>query len=116
MANISNALPMASDPLDEERRDEAYRDWQFMGNFNNSNVRFLGTVRGMPMYYDENKRTVMEGRLNHEEEKIELLEDDAIDLDPEETLGSALKRLGEESGWDTLTEFAEEHLDPDDEN
>ena len=35
------------------------------------------------------------------------------ELDPGETLGEAIETLGEKTGWESLSEWAEEHLESD---
>ncbi|WP_439027170.1 hypothetical protein [Haloarchaeobius sp. DT45] len=36
------------------------------------------------------------------------------ELNPEETLADAIESIGETTGWDSLREWAEEHLESDD--
>lgn len=43
----------------------------------------------------------------------ELVEVSSYRVEAEETIADAVERVGDELGWDSLTEWAEEHVEPD---
>lgn len=80
---------------DEERRDSAY----------------LGTVSsGAAMFYHPDSNSIFEGKPDEEDRTINPVPETEERLDDGESVGDAVKRIGDELGWDGLSEFAEDHL------
>jgi len=101
-----------------------YDDWPVQGR-DNSDVAFVGrTVADQPgdesgglsgsVFYDTGTETLFSGDVDRDGERIVPTPDGEFDLAPGETLGEALERVGEETGWDSLSAFAQEHLEDDD--
>ncbi|WP_435077989.1 hypothetical protein [Halococcus sp. AFM35] len=81
---------------------------------NDRKTEYLGLARGdTPMLYEPSTNRLYEGNLDRENERIVPREETERELDPEETLGEALESIGEKTGWDSLSSFADEHLTDD---
>lgn len=75
--------------------------------------RFLGTISdtAMPAYYVPAERSVQTGTVNDDGELERDDEGDSWAIEAEEQLGDFLERVGEERGWDSLSDWAREHLE-----
>ena len=83
---------------DEERRDSEY----------------LGTASdGAAIFYHPDSNSVFEGEPDDNEKSIRPVRESERSLDDGESVGDAVKRIGDELGWDGLSEFAEDHLGAD---
>ncbi|WP_227376500.1 hypothetical protein [Haladaptatus halobius] len=78
-------------------------------------AEYVGVMgEGHPVFYDPEKRSTFRGRAHPEDERITPVEGSEESLGVEETVGEAIERLGEKTGWESLSEFAREHLESDD--
>lgn len=67
-----------------------------------------------PYLYDPEERTLVEGRVDEERERVVVEDDhDRRELDEEESLGEHLEDIGEDHGWTWLSSFAREYLEDD---
>lgn len=83
---------------DEERRGSEY----------------LGTVSsGVAMFYHPDSNSVFEGEPDDDERSIRPVRESERSLDDGESIGDAVERIGDELGWDGLSEFAADHLGAD---
>lgn len=83
---------------DEERRDSEY----------------LGSVSsGAAMFYHPDSNSIFEGTPDEEDRTIDPVPESEERLDDDESVGDAVARIGDELGWDGLSEFAEDHLGAD---
>lgn len=103
---------MARDTAD--RRSPNYDDWPVESD---SRTEYLGLVGGgSPMLYEPSTNRIYEGRIDDENERLVPKTDTERELNPEETLGETLEDIGEKTGWDSLSSFADEHLTEDSDN
>ena len=65
------------------------------------------------VFYDVGTGTLFTADVDREGEQLVPTPDTELDVSPGETLGEALERVGEETGWDSLSAFAQEHLEDD---
>lgn len=72
----------------------------------------LGTVadEDSPALYDADTDRVFRGQVDPDAEHLTPNTEAALD-EAEESLGEFLERVGEETGWDSLSEFAQDHLE-----
>lgn len=75
--------------------------------------RFLGTVAdtGATAYYVPNDRSVETGDIDENGELQRKEDGESWTVEAEEELGEFLERVGEEQGWDSLSDWAREHLE-----
>lgn len=75
----------------------------------------VGTIPGgpAPVFYDERSRTVFEAEADHESRELVPVAGSERELDPSETLADALEEIADETGWESLSDWAEEHLEND---
>ncbi|SIR01579.1 hypothetical protein SAMN05421858_1130 [Haladaptatus litoreus] len=78
------------------------------------NAEYVGVRNeGKPVFYDKENNSTFEGEPHPENERITPVEGSEESLGAEETIGQAIDRLGEKTGWDALSEFAQKHLESD---
>jgi hypothetical protein len=105
--------------------DYAFDDWPVQGR-DDTDVTFVGRTDAEGsaehryalhggVFYDGETHTLFSGDVNEDDERIVPVPDAEVDLEPGETLGEALERVGEQTGWDSLSEFARDHLEDDEE-
>lgn len=63
--------------------------------------------------HDPETGQIFRGNLDKETERVTPRDRANWSLDAEESLAEFLERVGEETGWDSLTEYARDHLDVD---
>jgi hypothetical protein len=75
---------------------------------------YVGSLRrggtAVATFYDARERRLVEREFDHETERVT----DTLaerDIEAGESLGRLLGEIGEETGWDSLSEFAREHFD-----
>jgi len=101
--------------------DYVFDDWPVQGR-DSTDVAYVGrTAADEPdedrhrlhggVFYDEGTGTLFSGEVDEDEEQVVPVPDTEVDLEPGETLGEALERVGEQTGWDSLSVFAREHLE-----
>lgn len=77
------------------------------------NVEWIGTIAGgsAPHLYEEHTNTIYETEIDEEAELV-------IPKNPHplegKSLGEYIEEIGEERGWDSLSEFARKHLEHED--
>lgn len=77
-------------------------------------VEFVGsTTKGNPMFFDTATRSVFEGEYDEADETVVDVPETERELEPRETLGETLEDLGDDLDWDSLSEFAREHVQRD---
>lgn len=66
---------------------------------------------GEPAYYDTESHSVQTGYLGEDDEAVPAEEGESWELDAEQELGEFLETVGEDHGWESLSEFARDHLE-----
>lgn len=100
---------MSRDPTD--RTGSPYDTWPVAGD---RETQYLGIVEDrVPMFYEPSTNMVYEGDIDTENQRLVPREDTGRELNPGETVGEALETIGEKTGWDSLSSFADEHLTDD---
>jgi len=100
-----------------------FDDWPVQGR-EDSDVAYVGrTVADQPehdasglsgsVFYDVGTGTLFSADIDRESERVVPAPDTELAVEPGETLGEALEHVGEETGWDALSEFAQDHLEDD---
>jgi hypothetical protein len=101
--------------------DPEFDSWPVQGR-ETSDVAYVGTtdradgsedpggVSGA-IFYDSGRGTLFTGDVDEETREIVPRPDEEWEIEPQETVGEAIERLGEETGWESLSTFAEEHLE-----
>jgi hypothetical protein len=69
-----------------------------------------------PLYYDAQDHSVRTGDVDENGEVVPSEDGDAWNLDPEQEVGEWLEDVGEDHGWESLSEFARDHLEDDEAN
>lgn len=93
----------------DEPTDPNYADWSVEGR---SETTYVGQMEGVHHGIFDEKT----GDLLRAEPKAGTFEPvETLDSSTEETLGERIERLGEQIGWESLSEFAREHLERDEE-
>lgn len=94
-------------------RETEYDDWEIEDEQYHE-ARYVGLLGGTQQwFYSHRDNTLFEGEVDDENRRIRPVADSERELGPEDTVGKALENLGDELGWDSLSEFAEEHLEGD---
>jgi hypothetical protein len=100
--------------MSQDTNDGAGPNYEGWTVANDRETQYLGLARGdTPMLYEPSTNRLYEGNLDRENERIVPREETERELNPEETLGEALESIGERTGWDSLSSFADEHLTDD---
>lgn len=94
-------------------RAPGYSEW---GTEPEGDWEYLGTVpqEDAPMLYNVETGFVHRALVDHERERLTPEDESTWELDPEETLGEFLERVGQDVGWESLSEFARDHLEDGD--
>ena len=92
-----------------EREDPRYDEWPIKDH-EQMEMTYLGLVgNGSPYFHHDRSGTVYEGTVDEARQQISLTEDTEHSIDSE-TLGETIESIGERAGWESLSEFAQEHL------
>lgn len=87
----------------------AYSEYEVRGG---EDYEYLGTTDdGAPVLYDQSEGTVHRGEVDGSDTMLIPDTEPSWDIQPQETVGEFLERVGESVGWDSLSQFAREHLD-----
>lgn len=101
------------DPMAKRNQDDPrYDEWPVEGHASRE-VNYLGISNGAPQFYRPDTNSIYRGTVDERNRRIRLNETSQRTLKPEETLGDVIKALGERTGWDSLSEFAQEHFSTD---
>jgi hypothetical protein len=99
---------------DPNRPNEEYEGWAVEG-LRDENFEYIGQVDGgSPMLFDSSTNTIYEAEADVENEHLIPRPNTEQELEPEETLSKAIEMIGEKTGWESLSEFANDHLNDDD--
>lgn len=75
---------------------------------------YLGTVGdGTALLYNSEDHIVFRGNPHEDEETIRPVEGSDRKLDEDESIADEIRRIADEHGWESVSEFAEEHLGAD---
>jgi hypothetical protein len=97
-----------------DSKDSRYDEWP-MEAHDAREMNYLGLVsNGAPYFYHADSGTVYQGRVDNVNQRLRLEEDVEHDIEPGKALGDAIESIGERTGWESLSEFAQEHF-PDEE-
>lgn len=79
-------------------------------------LRYLGTTDDgqTAAFYHADEHAVYHGDLDYDERTVTAHDESAHSLDASDSLGRFLEDVGDETGWDSLSEFAENHLEDED--
>ena len=91
-----------------------YEDWPVSNDA--SRRRLVGTAGSdkAPVIYDPDERAFHRARVDEENGRLIPGDESEWTLEATETLGEGLERIGRETGWEWLSEFARERIEPDD--
>lgn len=87
-----------------------YSEWDVE---NDADWSYLGTTpaAGRPVFFNHQTENIHRGVVDDGAERLVPHDEPSWELNPEETLGQSLERIGEEIGWESLSEFARDHLE-----
>lgn len=108
------------DPLEEDASDggasdgaaanRKYEDWPVDGEHDDE-AKYVGMVEGGgAWFYNERNHSIFEREMDGDDQRL-LPASDERSIPDEESLGETVERLGDELGWDALSEFARKHLE-----
>lgn len=108
---------MSEDPKNRSRNEgPEYDDWPIEGR-SQENVEWLGfvggTEQGAPALYDTHDDAVYRGTLDEKNERIVPNLETERRVSSEETIGEVLRDIADSHGWQSLSNFAAEHLGGD---
>lgn len=123
--NASSADPERNEAVRSEE-DLAYDNWPIAehGETTDRTGHYLGTLSaaggtgaggGGVLVYDEERQTVFEADVDEEDRELVPREDTEREVGASESLGEVLEDVGDSLGIESLSEFAEERLQSDDE-
>ncbi len=108
--------PMSRVPPDEPRyaveRDDHKEEYPVHERNDRKYLGVLSEGRA-PTFFDPQEGHVYRGEVDRERERVSPGDEHDRTLDPEETLGEFLERVGDELGWESLSAYAREHLEDD---
>lgn len=96
---------------DRGSSDYDYDAWTVEGE-RLQNAHYIGAAGGAPVFYSDTDDELIEGDLDRESSTVSEKSGDpreGLDLSPGESIGDAIRRIGDEIGWDSLSEFGEDH-------
>ena len=109
-----------SDERTDEHADDAtaanrrYEDWPVEGDPGDSEPdgpKYVGTVEGGgAWHYDEGSDELFETDPDAENRRL-VRSGESRRVDSDAGFGEAVERLGDELGWESLSDFAREHLE-----
>lgn len=91
----------AQDPTTGSEAEGAPEDTEYLG--------VLGG--GTALYYHESTGSFFEGYRNEPGDGLRLERNEDYEVDADDGLGAVLEEIGDELGWESLSEFAEDHLE-----
>ncbi|WP_435333615.1 hypothetical protein [Haloarchaeobius sp. TZWWS8] len=98
-------------PTNASFSDES--DWP-TGDNPRDDVEHVGVLnKGMNVFYQPNSSMFFTTEVDEEREEHTFVEGTDRELRPGETLGEAIESVGEKTGWESLSEWAENHLESD---
>lgn len=104
----------ARDPTEDASAtptEPRYDDWP-INDDERAGATYVGlTSGGIPVFHTGG--TVFQGRVDEENREIVPRPDTDRELEPGETLGELVEELGETLGWESLSEFGEQHRSDD---
>jgi hypothetical protein len=96
-----------------EREDPRYDEWPIKDH-DRTEMNYLGMIsHNIPYFHHDETDTVYRGNVDGVKQQIRLTEDTEHDI--ANGLGETIESIGERTGWESLSEFAQEHL-TDEEN
>lgn len=87
-----------------------YADWPVRSDSRYKYIGLLGSS-GHPVLYNPDEKALYRAYPEEEARELTVKESPIRRLEPAETLGEALETVGEELGWESLSEFAREYLE-----
>jgi hypothetical protein len=91
-----------------EREDPRYDEWP-LEDHDPKEMNYLGLVSGgSPYFHHDDSNTIYRGTVDDAKERIRLSEDTEH---AGEALGDVIESIGDRTGWESLSEFAQEHLE-----
>ena len=113
--------------MPEDSKDTSYGDTSprydnfpiTEGDVERSDIEWVGFAAnahggGQPRLYAPHNETAYAGEIDEENERIRLRPDSAEEV-AEGSLGEHIESIGDEHGWEWLSEFAQEYLEADEE-
>jgi hypothetical protein len=95
-----------------ERGDPRYDEWP-LEDHDPKEMNYLGLVSGgSPYFHHDDSDTIYRGNVDETRQQIRLIEDTEH---AGEALGDIIESIGDRTGWESLSEFAQEHLEGEDE-
>lgn len=96
---------------DSEAANRRYEDWPVEDDY--QEATYVGHVEGGgAWFYSEADGTLLERAVDRDDRRL-LPASDEREVPPDESLGRAVERLGDDLGWESLSAFAREHLESD---
>lgn len=109
---------MSRQPSDRDR-DEAveYDNWPVEGK-SQRDLKWLGFVggtgaQGAPALYEPHRNTIYQGTIDEKNERIVPNPETERRVSDNETIGEVLQDIADSHGWQSLSNFAAEHLGSD---
>lgn len=95
-----------------ERENPRYNEWTIK-DYDRKEMNYLGVAgHGTPYFHHDESDTIYEGNVDNTKRQIRLTEHDS----GSGTLGGTIESIGEQTGWESLSEFAQEHLSDEENN
>lgn len=109
---------MSENPSDKDR-DEAikYDNWPVEGR-SDRDVRWIGMAgvgagQGAPALYEPRNDIIYEGNIDKENKRLVPDPETERQVSPNETIGDVLQDIADSRGWQSLSNFAAEHMGAD---
>ncbi|WP_267640478.1 hypothetical protein [Haloarchaeobius amylolyticus] len=107
---------MARDTDDTQTAETLTTAYDWPEDHPREDVEHVGILeKGTNVFYESGTSMFFHTELDEEREEHTFVEGSERELQPQETLADAIESIGETTGWDSLSEWAEEHLESDDE-
>lgn len=106
---------MSKQPSDENRDEVvAYDNWPVEGR-SQRDVEWLGFMggTGAPALYEPHRDTIYQGTIDEKNERIVPNPETERRVSDNETIGEVLQDIADSHGWESLSNFAAEHLGSD---
>lgn len=106
---------------DSAGRTTEFDGWPVSGR-NDEETEWIGVAGGgggtsptgqTAVLYDSESESVYEGEIDRENERIDPKPDTEQDASATDSIGEAIEDIGDRLGWESLSSFADEHLEDD---
>ena len=92
---------------------DRFPDYEFQ-DYERDDVQYIGDDKTQPYFYSEPDDKVFAAKVNEDMKRLEPAPETERSVGAKEELGEVLEEVGEATGWESLSDWAREHLEGED--